>query len=124
MSGRRSTVATNLSLVSSLADVGTSCTSISGWAIGRIFFSSSALEYSSGTPLFTASPATAAKPMRWSMILPGTWPLRKPGTVTCLAISLRAASRYGLNSSGSTVMVSFTLVGSRFLTLIFTLALL
>ena len=68
-----------------------------------------------------AAPAQAAKPMRWSMILPGTWPLRKPGTFTCLAISLRAASRYGLSSSGSTVTVSFTLVGSRLRTLIFTL---
>src|SRR4051812_2584653 len=50
----------------------------------------------------------------------GTLPLRKPGTATWFAIDLYAASRLGLSSSYGTSTVSFTRVGLRVSTALFT----
>ncbi len=50
----------------------------------------------------------------------GTLPLRKPGTVTCWAIFLYAASRLGLSSSKGTSTVSLTRVGFKVSTALFT----
>src|SRR3954452_4480855 len=63
---------------------------------------------------------TAPRPTRWSMMRGGTWPLRKPGTVTCLLMDAYAASRLGLSSSNGTSTVSFTRVGLRVSTALFT----
>src|SRR5436190_22901967 len=58
--------------------------------------------------------------MRWSMIRGGTFPLRKPGTVTWLPMVLYALSRLGFSSSNDTSTVSFTRVGLRVSTALFT----
>src|SRR3954447_21583998 len=63
---------------------------------------------------------TAPRPTRWSMMRGGTCPLRKPGTVTFLLMDAYAASRLGLSSSNGTSTVSFTRVGFRVSTALFT----
>ena len=50
----------------------------------------------------------------------GTLPLRKPGTLICLAIFWYAASRLGLSSSKGTSTVSLARVGLRVSTALFT----
>src|ERR687892_1353102 len=68
----------------------------------------------------TACSRTGSRPIRWSMIAAGTFPLRKPGMVICWAIALYAASRLGLSSSKGTSTVSLTLVGFKVSTALFT----
>ena len=71
-------------------------------------------------PSLTAVSSTAPRPTRWSMILAGTLPLRKPGTWICEAIVLYASSMLGLSSSKGTSTVSLTRVGLRVSTALFT----
>src|SRR6478752_9198949 len=54
------------------------------------------------------------------MIVAGTLPLRKPGTVICCAIFLYAESRLGFSSSKATSTVSLARVGLRVSTALFT----
>ena len=54
------------------------------------------------------------------MMRGGTWPLRKPGMLTCPAISLYALSISDFSSSKGTSTVRRTLVGSRVSTVLFT----
>src|SRR3954451_6802059 len=54
------------------------------------------------------------------MTADGTLPRRKPGTWTCAAISRYAFCRLGLSSSNGTSMASFTRVGLRVSTVLFT----
>jgi hypothetical protein len=54
------------------------------------------------------------------MMREGTFPLRKPGMDTCLAIAAYAASRLGASSSKGTSTVSFTRVGLRVSAVLFT----
>src|SRR6478672_5833399 len=58
------------------------------------------------------------------MIVAGTLPLRKPGTLICWAIFLYAESRLGFSSSKGTSTVSLARVGLRVSTALFTCVLL
>ncbi len=83
-------------------------------------FSRSAASRLSLMASLTASSRTAARPTRWSITRLGTLPLRKPGTEICAAMRLYAASSEGLSSSNGTSTVSFTRVGDRVSTALFT----
>ena len=67
-----------------------------------------------------ASSSTAERPTRWSITRLGTLPLRKPGTEICAAMRLYAASSAGFSSSNGTSTVSFTRLGERVSTALFT----
>ena len=116
ISGRTSTSAVKFSESPSLNSV----ISTSGRPSVFTSCSRTAARMFSGMASWTASLSTAPRPTRWSMTAAGTLPRRKPGTLTCWAISRYAFLRLGSSSTNGTSMASRTRVGLRVSTVLFT----
>ena len=116
ISGRTSTSAVNSSRSRSSIRV----TSISGCPIGSRLLSATAWPYLAGTASLTTSERMAPRPSRASRIFAGTLPGRKPGMRTCPASAPYALSKCAPSSSNGTSTVSFTRVGFRCSTVLFT----
>src|SRR5690606_15337888 len=72
---------------------------------------------------WTASLSTTSRPIRRSITAAGALPRRKPGMLTCCAISRYAFLREGSNSANGTSSASLTRVGPSVSTVLFTLLL-